>query len=144
MVSEFSLKDDNLLFSNRLALLQDSTEGLKLRTEGYQWHQKNKLGSDKIICVNPKNKYTITESPEFHLGVVQKIWVVGSESDKTGKPLKFRAKERIAERGCPTKETFDKYMEMRCSCWILEEVRGNAGVLDYFCDCPVAMKVSYF
>ena len=141
MVHEWSLKDDCLLFSNRLSLLHNSIDGLKMRTEGYQWYQKNKLGSDKIICVHPWNKYTVTESLEFCLGKVENIWVVNSKSDKTGKPLKVRAKERIMERGCPTTTSFDQYMEMRTSCWLLEEVKDEEGNVDYLCDCPVGMKV---
>ena len=75
------------------------------------------------------------------MGIVKNIWVVGSESDTTGKPLKTRAKERIDARAAPVSDTFDKYVEMRRSCWLLEEVHHN-DIVDFFCDCPVGMKVS--
>ena len=143
MVREWSLKDDSLLYSSRLALLHQSPEGLKLRTEGYQWYQKNKLGPQKILCVNPRSKYTVTESPEFRLGVVKTIWVVNSESDQTGQSLKIRAKVRIAERGSLTTQSFEKYLEMRTSCWVVEEVSSEDGS-DFFCDCPKGMKVNKF
>ena len=40
-------------------------------------------------------------------------------------------------RRLPLTSSFDEYLTIRSSCWILEERDG-----DYFCDCPVGMKVS--
>ena len=96
-----------------------------------KWHQANRTGSDKILCIKPQSKYTISESPEFLLGKVDKIWVVTNQSDSSGKPLKVRAKTRLSQRKEPSASSFDEYMAVRNSCWILEERNG-----DYFCDCP--------
>ena len=54
--------------------------------------------------------------------------------------MKERAKERLANRELPLSTTFDEYMEIRSSCWILEE-RVENGRRDFFCDCPVGIKV---
>jgi hypothetical protein len=59
---------------------------------------------------------------------------------KSSKFLKERAKERLANRELPLSTTFDEYMEIRSSFWILEE-RVENGRRDFFCDCPVGMKV---
>ena len=44
MVEDFGKKDDKILFSPRIDLLDDSEfwTGLKLKTEGYQWLKLNK------------------------------------------------------------------------------------------------------
>ena len=55
---------------------------------------------------------------------------------KSGKSLKERARDRIAQRRCPDSSTFDDYLRIRSSCWIVEERDG-----DFFCDCPIGMKV---
>ena len=90
------------------------------------------MPSNFCFCVKAQNKYyTVSESLEFQLGKVDKIWVVTSQSDSSGKPLKVRAKNRLSQRKEPSVSSFDEYMAVRNSCWILEERNG-----DYFCDCP--------
>ena len=37
-------------------------ESLALRTAGYQWFRVNNVGADKIIRINPRDKYTVSES----------------------------------------------------------------------------------
>ena len=88
---------------------------------------------------NQSSKYTVSESPEFQLGSVTNLWAVATQSDESGKPLKELAKIRIANRELPGSETFDEYIAMRSSCWILEERDG-----DFFCDCPICMKVVFY
>ena len=66
---------------------------------------------------------------------MDKIWVVTSQSNSSGKPLKVRAKTRLSQRKEPSVSSFDDYMAVRNSCWILEERNG-----DYFCDCPKGSK----
>ena len=89
-----------------------------------------------MIRINPKGKYRVSESLEFQLGSVTNRWAIASQSDESGKSLKDLAKIRIANRELPDSETFDEFMRMRTSCWILEERNG-----DFFCDCPVGIKV---
>ena len=85
----------------------------------------------------------MSESPVFNLGKVKNLWIVNSsEGLKSGKSLKERAKERLANRELPLSTTFDEYMEIRSSCWILEE-RVENGRRDFFCDCPVGIKVIF-
>ena len=137
MVSEWSEEDDRLLESSRSAALEKERNSLSLKTDGYQWYKVNKKGSDKILRINPKDKYTVSKSSEFLLGKVTNLWAVNSsEGEKCGKSLKERAKERLAHRKVPLSENFDDYIRIRSSCWIVEERDG-----EFYCDCPVGMKV---
>ena len=137
LVSEWSEENDHLLVSSRLAALHGEIDSLSLRTNGYQWYRANKLGSDKILRITSNGKYTVSESSEFLLGKVSNLWAINSTAgQKTGKSLKERAKERIASRELPTSDNFDDYLRIRSSCWIIEESDR-----DFFCDCPVGMKV---
>ena len=50
-----------------------------MRTNGYQWMKQSKVkGTDKIIKVDPRGKYTVSESSEFDLGMVDLLWVVAN------------------------------------------------------------------
>ena len=93
-------------------------------------------GPGHIIKVDPKGKYTVSESSEHGLGKVDSLWVVSSSSNTLDMPLKRLAKQRINKRGEPEFDSFDSYTEIRKSCWIIEERDGQ-----YYCDCPVGMKV---
>ena len=138
MVKEWGEYDDSLLYCSRLGMLDKDRDGLKLKTQGYQWMVINKMGmSDRIVQVNPKGKYTISESDEFNLGPVDSMWVVASSSNTLQeKNLKKLAKQRIQKRGNPMNfKSFDEYMAIRQSCWILEQ-RDR----DFYCDCPIGMK----
>ena len=137
LVTEWSEEDDKLLESSRIATLHGEKDSLSLRTNGYQWYKSNKMASDKGLRINPKEKYSVSESSEFLLGKVTNLWAINSsEGLKSGKSLKERAKERLAHRKVPLSSSFDDYIRIRSSCWILEERDG-----DFFCDCPVGMKV---
>ena len=139
LVKDWSEEDDTILESCRLARLHGDKNSLALRTAGYQWYMMNNVGQDKIIRINPKGKYTVSESSEFNLGKVSNLWAVNSsEGLKSGLSLKERAKERLAHRELPLSSSFDDYLRIRSSCWILEEREG-----DFYCDCPVGMKVWY-
>ena len=139
MVEDFGKKDDNILFSPRIDLLDDPEfhHGLKLKTEGYQWLKLNKVGvADRILSINKSGKYTVSESTEFKLCKVDQLWAVTSSSNTfPDQGLKARAKRRIRERGEPTCSSFEEYKAMRTSCWIVEERDG-----DFYCDCPISMK----
>ena len=82
-----------------------------------------------MIKVDPTGKYTVTESSEHALGKVDSLWVVSSSSNTLDLPLKRLAKQRITKRGEPGFDSFDSYMEIRKSCWIIEEPDGQ-----YCCD----------
>ena len=139
LVKDWSEEDDKVLESSRLARLHGDKDSLALRTAGYQWYMMNHVGADKIIRINPKNRYTVSESSEFNLGKVLNLWAVNSsEGLKSGLSLKERAKERLAHRELPLSTTFDDYLRIRSSCWILEERDG-----DFYCDCPIGMKVRH-
>ena len=96
-------------------------------------------GPGHVIKVDPTGKYTVTESSEHALGKIDSLWVVSSSSNTLDLPLKRLAKQRINKRGEPEFDSFDSYMEIRKSCWIIEEQDGQ-----YYCDCPVGMKVHLY
>ena len=112
--------------------------GLKICTEGYQWYKARKAAVGQILRVDPKGKYSVSEDPEHQLGRVQSLWVVSSSSNTIKDvSLKQLAKQRIKKRGVPEFDNFDHYMEVRQSCWIIEQRDGQ-----FYCDCPIGMKVS--
>ena len=80
MLEEWSLEDDSLLFKDRLALLDTPPGGLKLKTDGYEFLKQN-LKAGRILKVSPGNRYTVSEDPEFLLGKVDNLWIVGSRSN---------------------------------------------------------------
>ena len=98
MVKEWSEDDDILLNNPRVAILHNDENALKMRTEGYQFYRKPKFNSDKILRINPKGKYTVSESDEFLLGKVDNLWSVDSSAVKSGRSIKERTKERIENR----------------------------------------------
>ena len=71
----------------------------------------------------------------LRLGKWMELWVVSSSSDKTGSSLKDRCKERMYNKANPKNNSFDDFVRMRTSCYILEE---KDGIL--FCDCWEGMK----
>ena len=82
MVFKWGEVDDSLLYRSRMDLLKTHKEGLKMKTQGYQWMKANKLNTaDRIVKVDPKGKYTVSESSEFNLGKVDAIWVVASSEN---------------------------------------------------------------
>ena len=130
MVKEWSEEDHKLLDSARTEALHGEINSLRLKTEGYQWYKANQNKTERIIRINPGDKYSVN-------GSVTNFWAVDSSSDVSGKSLKEKAKERMRNRELPEVATFDEYVALRSSCWILEEVDG-----EFFCDCPVGMKVN--
>ena len=130
MVKEWSEEDHKLLDSARTEAPHGETNSLSLKTEGYQWYNANQNKTERVIRINPGDKYSVNDS-------VNNFWAVASSSDVSAKSLKQKAKERIRNRELPEVATFDEYVALRNSCWILEEVDG-----EFFCDCPVGMKVN--
>ena len=79
----------------------------------------------------------MSESSEFTLGKVDALWVVASSANPFPETnLKKLAKQSIKLCGNLDFSSFDQYMAIRQSCWILEERDG-----EFFCDCPKGMKV---
>ena len=133
MVKEWSEEDMKLLESPRTDALHGEIDSLRLKTDGYQWYKTNRNKSDRIIRINPGEKYSVNET-------VTNFWAVASSSDKSSsQSLKEKAKERINNRKMPKSTTFDEFVVMRTSCWIIEEVNG-----EFFCDCPIGMKVNAY
>ena len=54
------------------------------------------------------------------MGKIDGLWVVSSSSNTLDLPLKKLAKQRISKRGEPEFDSFDSYMEIRKSCWIID------------------------
>ena len=135
MVKEWSEEDTKLLYNDRLSALEGEKDSLALKTDGYQFLQKNKKNIIRIA--NTKGKYIVAEDEQFQLGKADCLWAVtSSKGAKSNKSLKERAFERFSHRKDPTSlKDFDEYLEVRSSCWILEERNG-----DFYCDCPVSMK----
>ena len=104
-------------------------DSLNMKTKAYQWYVKSKVATGgKILNVrNPETKYTVMQ--DYGLGAVDSLWAVMSSSPGEER-LQDRAKERILQRAVPACSTFDSFVKMRQSCWILEEKDG-----EFFCDC---------
>lgn len=134
LVSEWSEEDEVVLDGSRLDVLENDRNGLKMKTEGYQWYKQNNQ-KGKIMKINPSGKYSVSQADEFNLGKVDNLWSVLSSGDKSDKNLLERTKTRIQNRKVPCSKSFDEYLSIRSSCWIVEERDG-----DFFCDCPIGMK----
>ena len=102
---------------------------------GYQWWKSQKVGSSAILKVDPKQKFTVLGS-FFPPVKVDCIWIVESQSNTMTDPLADLAKKRMKFRESPSFNNFDEYKKVRQSCWIIEESGG-----EFYCDCPVCMKV---
>ena len=70
----------------------------------------------------------------FLLGKVDNLWIFAS-SNSLDRNLVNLGKERLLHRKIPEVDTFDEYVQMRNSCWLVEE-RAQ----DFFCDCYISMK----
>ena len=90
------------------------------------------LGCTNFVKINPSGQKTVLG--ELCLGQVDNIWAVTSS---TGNPSMTmdNAKQRMRERMVADNKSFASYMEVRKSCWIIEERRGQ-----FFCDYPLGFK----
>ena len=142
-VKDKSMLPDDLLYHDRLYQLAKtdsgkyrSKDGLSRRTKGYQYYCGMKVGVDKIGPIRkPETKYTVHKDFKIGNGQVDSLWVVTSSTDKSGSSLKDRCKERVFNRAVPQVSSFDDYVRMRTSCYILEEKDGV-----FYCDCWEGMK----
>ena len=140
MIYEFScpqMYDNSLLSKHRLTSLENNRDGLRLLTAGWQWAQQNCTGKPDGVLKVPKTsrlaKCSLTESS--NMGQVDQLWVVGSNSCTILGPLKDLARALLEESGSDSQKFFDDKLEIRQSCWIIEEVQG-----DFFCRCPIGIK----
>ena len=140
-VRDKSLTSDDFLYNNRLYQLEKDESGkyrskdaLSRRTKAYQQYCSMKGGSPKYGPIKrPETKYTVHH--DFNLGEVDSLWVMTSSADKSDTTLKDRCKLRMENRAFPKVKTFDEYVSIRTSCYILEEKDGV-----FFCDCWEGMK----
>ena len=102
--------------------------GLKLRTEGYSWFCQHKQDRN-VIKINKIQGYKTL------LKDVAALWVVPSSNTKEDN-FKIFAKKRFALRQDPSVATnFEEFVQIRSSCWIIEEKGGQ-----YYCDCYFGIK----
>ena len=131
MLKEWSQQDDSILFKDRLSLL-DSKEGLKLKTNGWMWSQKQ--NSKSVIKLPVSHKLAShTTSEAAGLGKPSRLWIVGRS--KPNGDLKDLCKAKLIERSEPSDKSFDEKQKIKESCWVLEERDG-----DFWCDCPEGFK----
>ena len=147
MLRDWSLQDDSLLFLHRLCLLDYEGEddgprknregGLKLKTRGWKWSQKNpkKAKTNSVVKIERASRYgKFTVSEEAGLGTVARIWLVARETPRGD--LTELAKVKLVERENPSVAlSWDEKVKIKESCWILEERDG-----DFFCDCSLGFK----
>lgn len=133
--------EDNFLYHDKLYQLSKddagkfrAKDGLSRRTAGYQYYCTLKETSNNVGPIKkPGLKYTIHK--DFNIGNVDGLWVVTSSSDKSGASLKDRCKDRMENKANPKSISFDDFVRMRTSCYILEEKDGV-----FYCDCWEGMK----
>ena len=124
---EWSLQDHSLLRSSRTEALNGQF-GLKLRTEGYSWFCQHKQDRN-FMKINKIQGYKTL------LKDVAALWVVPSSNTKEDN-FKIFAKKRFALRQDPSVATnFEEFVQIRSSCWIIEEKGGQ-----YYCDCYFGIK----
>ena len=127
MLKEWSEQDDSILFKDRLSLL-DGKDGLKLKTNGWIWSQKQQNKSViKLPGSHKQARHTTSEAAG--LGKPSRLWIIGRS--KPHGDLKDLCKEKLIERSEPSNKSFDEKQKMKESCWVLEERDG-----DFWCDCP--------
>ena len=102
---------------------------------GYQWWKSQKIGTSSILKVDPKNKFTVLGT-SIPAKKVDNIWVVESKTNTMPGSAMDLAKMRMKLRASPSYASFDHYVKIRTSCWIIEEADG-----EFYCDCPIGMKV---
>ena len=127
-MKHWSLEDDSVLdIEKREALDVGQPDSLKLRTDGYDWYQTHK-GNRNYVQMKPGGKKTQIENCD-------KIWVIPSSNTPVDTDLKALAMERLGQRFLITSNNFDEYVQVRTSCWILEQKGDN-----FYCDCPIGSK----
>ena len=131
MVQEWAMEDNSLLGSERKAALFAPKDGLKLRTDGYEWFRNHRSNNNYAeIKVSGKNVKTLQEN-------VSTLWAVpSSNTNHSDQSLKELAKHRLKTRfDVSNMKSFDEYSKIRSSCHIIEQVNE-----EFYCDCFLGMK----
>ena len=131
MVQEWAMEDNSLLGSERKAALFAPKDGLKLRTDGYEWFRNHRSNNNYAeIKVSGKNVKTLQDN-------VSTLWAVpSSNTNHSHESLKELAKHRLKTRfDVSTMKSFDEYSKIRSSCHIIEQVND-----EFYCDCFLGMK----
>ena len=131
MVQEWAMEDNSLLGSERKAALFAPKDGLKLRTDGYEWFRNHRSNNNYAeIKVSGKNVKTLQDN-------VSTLWAVpSSNTNHSNQSLKELAKHRLKTRfDVSTMKSFDEYSKIRSSCHIIEQVND-----EFYCDCFLGMK----
>ena len=132
LVHEYSLEDTSLLTSERSSLLFKKPDGLKLRSEGYSWFQRNSKNTN-YVKIPVVGRQTLLADLGF--GTPDAVWAVPSSNSDKSIPLKELAKSRMLNRFATVADTFDNFMMDRKLCWIVEEMEG-----EFYCDCCMGIK----
>ena len=133
MVNEWSLEDLSLLDGDRKDVLWTKPDGLKIRSDGYQWFMDHKSNQNycEIKTANTNIKTTLEN--------VSAIWAIPSSKSKLSElTLRELAKKRLVNR-YSTLTTFDDHIKLRESCYLVERVED-----EFYCDCLMGMKVRRF
>ena len=110
MVHEWSLEDNSLLGSERRSVLFSKPDGLKMRSNGYQWYIDHRSNNNYAeIKLQGKTLQTLLPN-------VTSIWAVPSTNSKLSElPLKELAKNRLSSRFETSSRNFDEFMKIRNS-----------------------------
>ena len=131
MVHEWSLEDSSLLGTERKNILFSKPDGLKMRSNGYEWfndHKSNNYYAE--IKIQGKKIKTLMKN-------VSSIWAIPSSQTKQSElTLKEIAKQRLSHRfNASLSTSLDEYLKIRSSCYLVEQV-GE----EFYCDCHEGMK----
>ena len=131
MVHEWSLEDNSLLGAERKNILFSKPDGLKMRSNGYQWYNDHKSNNNYAeIKLQGRNVQTLMKN-------VSSIWAIPSSQTKQSElALKDIAKQRLSHRfNSSLLTSFDEYLKIRSSCYLVEQIGS-----EFFCDCYEGMK----
>ena len=104
-----------------------------MRSNGYQWYTDHKSNNNYAeIKVKGKSIQTLMKN-------VDSIWAIPSSQTKQSElPLKEIAKQRLSDRFKTSLKSFDEYVKVRSSCYLVEQI-GE----EFYCDCYEGMKARY-
>ena len=120
-----------MLGNERKNILFSKPDGLRMRSNGYQWYNDNKSNNNYAeIKIQGKNIQTLMTN-------VSSIWAIPSSKTKQSElTLKEIAKIRLSKRfNSNSLTSFDEYVQIRSSCYLVEQV-GK----EFYCDCFEGMK----
>ena len=93
------------------------------------------MGSTCVVTAPAEGRFSLLEMAGK--GPAERLFGVISRSNRIeGKTLPEIFAKRLEERNRNTATSFDEYMKVRDSCWVLEQKDE-----DFYCDCPGGMKV---